>query len=315
MIGNQVVDLGLAIPEPRAASRRRSPAWRRDRRFLGAVALTLAAYVAAEVVAGWSLPADIGRTMVATLRLAALMFALIGAGEALERSYRERTAEARSLHASAEATRAVWEERAHEARSALSAIELAVHAASRRATKHTALPSSLEQLIRAEVALLRRLLDDRDAVATGQEFIVAETAASAVAVERLRGTDVEVDVPPDLAAVGCPLATTEILRNLIENARRHAPTAAVRISARPLRGTVVVRVEDDGPGIPRELQAHVFRRGVRGSARGNGLGLYIARSLAESQGGTLEVACHGQGTAFELVLPLAVGHQVLAGVA
>ncbi len=309
MIGHRAVDIpvGLAPHEAVGRPRRsRLAAWRKDRRFLTAVTLTLAAFVAAEV-AGHVAP---GTAPVATLRLLALLFALLGAAEALERSYRERAREAESMQATADATRAVWEERAHEARSALSAIELAVYAATRRAGGSGVLPGGVEELVRTEVALLRRLLDhEATAVRTVE---VAGVVHQAVAVERLHGSEIEVDVPAHLTARACPLSTTEIIRNLVENARRHAPGAAVRISARSRRGTVEVRVEDDGPGIPAGLRNLVFDRGTSGGGNGSGLGLYIARRLAESQGGTLDLARRRRGTAITLTLPEA---EVLAGVA
>lgn len=309
MIGQQAVDIPAAIAGRPHARHRSRPAWRRDPRFVAAVILTLAAYAAAEV-AGHLAPAS---ATVATLRLLALLFALIGAADALERSYRERTREARSLHADAAATRAVWEERAHEARSALSAIELAMYAAARRGGETGALPADLEDLVRSEVALLRRLLDDPARVDAVRAFPVADPVRAAAAVERLRGSNgLEVDVAGELEAVGCPLATTEILRNLIENARRHAPGARVRVDARRRGSTVVVTVEDDGPGIGSDVRERVFERGARGPGPGSGLGLYIARRLAEAQGGSLALARRKHGAAFELRLPAA---EVLAGAA
>ena len=74
---------------------------------------------------------------------------------------------------------------------------------------------------------------------------------------------------------------------------------------------VVVRVWDDGPGIPADRRDDVFDRFVRlgdtrSHSRGSGLGLAIARELTEAMGGSIDVVdLHGRG-AFEVRLPLAV---------
>jgi two-component system sensor histidine kinase BaeS len=70
-----------------------------------------------------------------------------------------------------------------------------------------------------------------------------------------------------------------------------------------------VTVRDNGPGIPREQQGLIFekfgRANVGGGKPGTGLGLFIARSIAEAHGGSLGVrSAPGQGTVFTLELPL-----------
>jgi len=69
-----------------------------------------------------------------------------------------------------------------------------------------------------------------------------------------------------------------------------------------------VDVHDRGSGIPREEQRLIFEKFGRatggGAKPGTGLGLFIARSIAEAHGGTLEVrSVHGQGSTFTLELP------------
>jgi len=67
---------------------------------------------------------------------------------------------------------------------------------------------------------------------------------------------------------------------------------------------VVVDVADDGPGVDPAVD--VFARGVSG-AGSSGLGLWVARTIAEAHGGSLELEDgHGPGATFRLVLPLAV---------
>jgi two-component system, OmpR family, sensor kinase len=98
--------------------------------------------------------------------------------------------------------------------------------------------------------------------------------------------------------------------NLIENALRHTPPGThVRARTGTDDGDAVLVVEDDGPGIPAELQRRIFERFVRGGrdgGRGSGLGLAIVRAVAESHGGsvTLEQPDGGAGTRFVIRIPL-----------
>jgi signal transduction histidine kinase len=64
-------------------------------------------------------------------------------------------------------------------------------------------------------------------------------------------------------------------------------------------------VEDDGPGVPADVRARLFSPFSTGRPSGNGLGLYISRSLAEEAGGTLELLDVGPGAHFRLRLPAA----------
>jgi signal transduction histidine kinase len=103
----------------------------------------------------------------------------------------------------------------------------------------------------------------------------------------------------------------QVLANLIDNAVKYSRAgAAVDVSARAEDGRVEVTVRDRGPGIPPEQQKLIFekfgRARMSGTVKpGTGLGLFIARSIAEAHGGSLEVrSTPGRGSAFTLVLPL-----------
>jgi signal transduction histidine kinase len=102
----------------------------------------------------------------------------------------------------------------------------------------------------------------------------------------------------------------QVLRNLLDNAARHA-IRAVAVSLECAADHAVVRVEDDGPGIPPADRERVFERFVRlddsrsRRSGGAGLGLAIARELVGTHGGTLVVGESPSGGAvFELTLPL-----------
>jgi two-component system OmpR family sensor kinase len=114
----------------------------------------------------------------------------------------------------------------------------------------------------------------------------------------------------------------QVLLNLVENALKFTPAggtitlAASRAAGPPAHQGVVIAVRDTGMGIPQEAQAHVFDRFYRADfARsrpreqpgGSGLGLSIARSLVEAQGGTIALESGvGRGTAVTLTLPATV---------
>ena len=68
----------------------------------------------------------------------------------------------------------------------------------------------------------------------------------------------------------------------------------------------VVHIHDDGPGIPDAAVEGLFERFVSGSrSSGLGMGLYLARQIAEAHGGTLSAqSAPGRGTSFRLELPL-----------
>ena len=130
-----------------------------------------------------------------------------------------------------------------------------------------------------------------------EEFQVAEGAASeGVVVSRV---PVEVALSMDRAHL------RQILWNLVGNARRHCSGGpqAVIISARAHdEGRVEMDVSDDGPGVPEALRSQIFEPFFTTHSKGTGLGLYIARELAEANGAVLELAPSGAGGAcFRLI--------------
>jgi signal transduction histidine kinase len=121
--------------------------------------------------------------------------------------------------------------------------------------------------------------------------------------------------PEVLPVRAVPEAVLQILGNLLDNAAKHAPDRApVRVAAQRVGTLAVLSVEDTGPGVPPADRERVFERftqldsGATRLAGGVGLGLYIARQLANAQGGELLLAdptLPGQGARFELRLPMA----------
>jgi signal transduction histidine kinase len=118
----------------------------------------------------------------------------------------------------------------------------------------------------------------------------------------------------DLSVMGDAQRLTQVLLNLLSNALQHTPPGGrVVISARQAEGEIYVTVQDSGEGISPGDLPHVFERFYRADrARsrdtgGSGLGLSIAKSLVEAQGGTITVESQvGQGSIFTVSLPQAL---------
>ena len=138
--------------------------------------------------------------------------------------------------------------------------------------------------------------------------------SESVAAARLGQDEVEVraDVSEFLPTIrGDRERLRQVLLNLIENAVKYSRAGdAVEVAARSDNGRVIVEVTDFGPGVPAEQQTLIFEKFGRadiggGSVSGTGLGLFIARSIAEAHGGTLDVtSLPGHGATFVLALPV-----------
>jgi two-component system, OmpR family, sensor kinase len=119
-------------------------------------------------------------------------------------------------------------------------------------------------------------------------------------------TDLEIRLPDVGPEALCdPVRVAQIMRILLDNALRHTPTGTqVTVGAARSNGTAGLTVTDSGPGLPNDSDTKVFERFYTGdAARGAGLGLAIARELAERMHGRLRVSSASRGTAFTLELP------------
>ena len=112
----------------------------------------------------------------------------------------------------------------------------------------------------------------------------------------------------EVTALGDRDAVKQILLVLLDNALKHTP-GSVSVAAKATDSGIELSVQDSGPGIPLELLEHIFDRFDRGetdaSVPGFGLGLPIAKALAEGQGGTIQIESEvGKGTRVTVLLPL-----------
>jgi two-component system sensor histidine kinase BaeS len=141
-----------------------------------------------------------------------------------------------------------------------------------------------------------------------EDVDVVALAHAAVAGAELGGGRVRATLQPrPLHVRGDPVRIRQALDSLIVNALVHAPAGAdVVVGANALRGNVLIFVQDSGHGIPPEHHGRIFDPGVRldKDVPGSGLGLAVARAIAQAHGGTLTVrSSPGEGATFTLVLP------------
>ncbi|HOY65934.1 MAG TPA: HAMP domain-containing sensor histidine kinase [Candidatus Ozemobacteraceae bacterium] len=111
------------------------------------------------------------------------------------------------------------------------------------------------------------------------------------------------EAPPGLAVESDPELLRRLVWNLISNAAQ-AGANHVRLSIVTEGRHSILRVTDDGPGLPQQILDHLFLAGNTARPDGTGLGLYNAHRMACALGGSLRLIASGtEGTVFELRLP------------
>lgn len=161
---------------------------------------------------------------------------------------------------------------------------------------------------RLPAAERRRLLGLAIAAARDAERLLADPDLFSIHHEDVPVADlltglagVETACPPGLVVRGDPVRLRQALENLVANGRRHA--GRVTVEATEAADRVLIAVADDGPGVDAGFDPFVPGASGAGST---GLGLYVARRIAEAHGGTLELrSAPGRGATFTLALPSA----------
>jgi two-component system, NtrC family, sensor histidine kinase PilS len=164
-----------------------------------------------------------------------------------------------------------------------------------------------------EVLQLNRRDRQQPEVVTLHEFITL-LVEEIVQAERIPGGGVLVHCPADLQVIFDRGHLNQILWNLVRNAWQHCQKkdGSIRIVARPgyMGDAVICELADDGPGIPAELRPQIFEPFFTTRPGGTGLGLYIARELADANGAALELLPKGPGAHFRLTLKRATGQSL-----
>jgi signal transduction histidine kinase len=180
--------------------------------------------------------------------------------------------------------------------------------------------SARMQRLVEQLLLLTRA--DEGAVARAPRAVDLDDLALTEA-RRVGRTGVRVDTSAVRAGrvLGDPTALGQVVRNLVDNAARHARSgvsvAVAEEAGRDGSTDVVLVVDDDGPGVPPEQRERVFERFVRldearaRDAGGSGLGLAIVKEIAGAHGGSVVAEASPSGGArFVVRLP---GHQPSPG--
>ncbi len=203
--------------------------------------------------------------------------------------------------------RRLTDEVAHELRTPLSVIRTEAQLAQLEAGSDAVPSESLEAIV-AATDRMTASIDTMLAVARSAHSderlchpadVLAHVRAHAVA---RYGVTITVDEAEGDVVVGAPLRVVgAAVVPLLDNAVRHA-ASGVRVHLSTLERRVELHVEDDGPGVDRELRERIFEPGHTTDPDGSGLGLALTRRLAHSVGGEVVEVGDGHGH-FVLSLP------------
>jgi signal transduction histidine kinase len=210
------------------------------------------------------------------------------------------------------AERQLSQDASHQLRSPLTALSMRLEeilAADEPAVVREEAAIALGQVERLSQVVERLLTQSRDSHAARRTVVDVDNVVRQQveewrpAFQRARRR-VEVTGLAGLSVAATPGTLGHILATLLENALHHGGgTVSVRRRTTGVRpgGSVVIEVSDGGPGVPEELGQRIFERAVSGRS-GTGLGLALARDLAEAGGGRLELVSR-RPAVFAVFLP------------
>jgi signal transduction histidine kinase len=214
----------------------------------------------------------------------------------------------------------------HELGTPLGALKAAAEALRNGAAEDPALAGELTLGINSQIDQMRLLVDDLALLGESEikevvlkrewcdlELLIqsqCQTYAYWAKQKRIElTTQIGSELPPILVD---PLRVGQILANLLNNAYKYSPPESkIHVTASLQAASVVIEVNDNGPGIAPEEQARIFELLYRSPRernlyKGMGIGLALSKRLAEAHGGSIAVRSQlGQGTTFIISLPLA----------
>jgi signal transduction histidine kinase len=226
--------------------------------------------------------------------------------DALERAIEE-------ARASDAATRRFLADASHELRTPIAALQASVETLLREQPERPE-RDRLEAAVARESERLGRLVDDLLGLARleTQPARIPVDLATIVrpliedAHRRAPSAAIALSADDDAMVSGDPDALERVLRNLIDNALAAIqPTGRIDVQLRRRNGYIQALVSDDGPGVPEHERQRIFERFVRldPSKPGHGLGLAIARRIAEQHDGDLTCNSSPSGARFALRIP------------
>jgi two-component system sensor histidine kinase PilS (NtrC family) len=162
----------------------------------------------------------------------------------------------------------------------------------------------IDRIVGEVLQLNRRDRKQPEVIALGE--FMHSLVEEIVQAESIAPGSVSIQAPPELGAIFDRGHLNQIVWNLVRNAWQHCQKkdASIRVIVRPgyMGDAIICELSDDGPGIPAELRAQIFEPFFTTRPGGTGLGLYIARELADANGAALELLPKGPGANFRLTL-------------
>lgn len=185
---------------------------------------------------------------------------------------------------------------AHDLRNPLGIVKMAA----------TGAPADVRADIDEQIGRMNHLIGDILDYARAWSVTPQPVTLSSAAAGLAQRHGVELQLPADMRVFADPAALDRVLANLVDNAR--APGVRVALIGNP-GPPATIDICDDGPGIPPDITASLFRPFVSRRPGGTGLGLAITRRIMEAHGGSVELADveltdrPGWTTCFRLTFP------------
>jgi heavy metal sensor kinase len=251
-------------------------------------------------------------------RLAETFNDLLGRLEASLTTQRQLTAAQRQFMADA----------SHELRTPVTTTRTAANVALQQGHRQEREYRETLTIIEQQATRLSRIVDDMFTLARADagtypvrqtpmylDEVVDDVVKAARVLATTRDVSIEAATIPSAALTGDEDLIRRLMVNLLDNAIRYTPQGSlVRVDLEAAPGGYALSISDRGPGIPPDVQPHIFERFYRvdtartrrGTADGGaGLGLALARWIAEAHGGRLTLAQSSEaGTTFTAFLPL-----------
>jgi signal transduction histidine kinase len=242
-----------------------------------------------------------------------------GSGDEFDRLAESVNSMLERMEAQMDAMRQVSSDIAHDLRTPLTRLRNQLESATKlddrerlRAAQERSL-QEIDQLLVTFTALLRiAQIEAADRAAHQAPFDFSEVLSTLVEVYQptvdAKGQSLRAHVEPGLTVTGDRDLIAQLFANLLDNASHHSPRgASIELHARRTQGGVEVVVADDGPGIPPDEHAKVFRRLYRlersRTTAGSGLGLALVAAIAGMHQARVDLTDNGPGLEVRVLIP------------